>query len=547
MPSSTNHTVASLLGSDASAPVSPDVVVSGVSMDSRLVRAGDVYLAVAGAISHGIAFADAAIAAGAVAVVVDHTDIKTFSSDIERLQQAGVVVASVNALKKKLGFIAARFYDNPSHSLKVVAVTGTDGKTSVCQFVAQAVNAVGGKCGYIGTIGWGYRNLNKTELTTPDAVSIQKMLAQMRDEGAKVVALEASSHGLEEGRLDALSIDIAVLTNLGRDHLDYHKDLQSYKKAKARLFEWQSLHTIVVNGTDDLGRELATATSNKCIVFVPQYLSSGNSVDARTGESLVAGKDQCFAQNDQFVDAASAANATMASRLRNSRGQTPDLLSTESILHSAAGMQFELLSNEQRFTQHTTLLGEFNIDNLLATFGVLKALGQAANDASVAIDQVLPVPGRMERFNSDDYATAVVDYSHTPQALEAAIAVLRKHCEGALWVVFGCGGDRDPGKRAPMGRAAELADHIVVTDDNPRTEKPAEIHEQIVSGMATPSTARVIANRADAITYAMDTAAANDLVLIAGKGHEDYQIIGTKKQAFSDRDVIQRLTAGRAS
>ncbi len=492
--------LATLFDGFAVSDVSADSAVSGVSLDSRLVRAGDVYLAVAGATSHGMQFADAAIALGASAVAVDTSDTDQFAGDIDRLQAGGIPIVAVTELKQQSGFIAARFYGEPSHQLNIVAVTGTDGKTSVCQFVAQAINAIGGACGYIGTLGWGYLSLNETQLTTPDAVSLQQMLAQMRDAGADTVALEASSHGLAERRLDALNIDIAVLTNFGRDHLDYHKDTQSYKNAKARLFEWPSLHSIVVNGSDEFGLELAKLTSQNCYKFL-----------------------SIRAANDATQD---SVNATLRAAELN---------------QSDAGMQFVLFENEQPFNQQTSLLGDFNIDNLLAAYGVLRALGKAANDASVALHSVTSVPGRMECFQSDAHATAVVDYSHTPQALTAAIAALRNHCDGALWVVFGCGGDRDPGKRGPMGRAAEQADHVVVTDDNPRTEKSAEILAQIVAGMAAPDAAHVIADRSSAISYAMQTAAANDLVLIAGKGHEDYQIVGSDKHYFSDRDFVQQL------
>jgi len=302
-------------------------------------------------------------------------------------------------------------------------------------------------------------------------------MATMRDAGVDVIALEASSHGLQEGRLDAVDINIAVLTNFGRDHLDYHKSLEAYKAAKAGLFDWPGVSAIVVNGADELGSTLAAR----------------------------------FANNDavrKIVFSSSALDAPIVDK------QNCDIAS---------------------------LMGVFNVSNLLACHGVLRALGHAANDASNCLSHVRAVPGRMEQFQFDGRPTAIVDYAHTPQALGAAINAVRNHCSGALWVVFGCGGDRDAGKRAPMGKAAEMADHIVVTDDNPRTENSADILAHIVAGMDEPSRATVIADRSSAIEYALNNANSNDLVLVAGKGHEPYQVIGTDVIEYSDRDTVRRL------
>ncbi|MCL4153169.1 UNVERIFIED_CONTAM: hypothetical protein GTU68_031967 [Idotea baltica] len=317
------------------------------------------------------------------------------------------------------------------------------------------------------------------------------MMAQLRDAGAHVIALEASSHGLEEGRLDAVDINVAVLTNFGRDHLDYHDTLAQYKSAKARLFSWPGVQSVVLNGQDELGQELATTLADSAPV------SSSVHADLR--------------------------------------------LHAESIELHNQGMRFGLVDNGTRFEQQSNLMGSFNVENLLACYGVLRALGMAANDASASLESVEQVPGRIEQFNGVNKPTVIVDFAHTPQALAAVMDAVRKHCEGSLWVVFGCGGDRDPGKRAPMGHAAEQADHIIVTDDNPRTEKSETILADIVAGMDKPDRAIVIADRTQAIGYALSHAASNDVVLVAGKGHEDYQIIGTKKRDFSDRLVVRRF------
>jgi len=507
--STTTMPLATLLGSfveDRSALASADktVTASGVCLDSRLLNAGDVYLAMGGGTAHGLQFIEAVLDKGACAVVVDDAGIATHSEALAKVRAAGKPVLHVAQLKQRAGEIAARFYQNPSRQMQVVAVTGTDGKTSVCRFVANALNGAGHPCGYIGTLGWGINELAETQLTTPDAVSIQRMMAQLRDEGATVVALEASSHGLQEGRLDAVNIDVAVLTNFGRDHLDYHNSLTEYKNAKARLFDWPGIRFVVLNGKDELGSEIAVKIADRAdcssIVFIAR-----------------AAATECL-----DIDA-------------------DILIHADSVELRANGLQFGLIDNGTRFEQRSNLMGSFNVDNLLACHGVLRALGQAANDASANLHHIEQVPGRIEQFSANNKPTAVVDYAHTPQALAAVIDAVRHHCSGKLWVVFGCGGDRDPGKRAPMGAAAEAADHIIVTDDNPRTELSEDILRQIVAGMQQPKRATVIADRAAAIEYALSHAGENDLVLIAGKGHEDYQIVGTKKHDFSDRACVAQF------
>ncbi len=492
---------------DAAVNASGVGLASGVCLDSRLMKAGDVYLAMAGASSHGMQFVDAALASGACAVVVDDQGAQEYADTIETLRGSGHLVVQVAQLKRHCGAIAARFYQEPSQQLAVVAVTGTDGKTSVCRFVADALNGSGQSCGYIGTLGWGLSELNETQLTTPDAVSLQQIMASLRDKGATVVALEASSHALSEGRLDAVHIDVAVLTNFGRDHLDYHHSLQAYKDAKASLFNWPQLSHVVLNGDDELGRELSRQSNQRSSYSRVLFYASG--APDKASDSVSALADICVHAED--VD-----------------------------LHND-GIRFSLVDNGERFKQQSALLGSFNVENLLACHGVLRALGHAANDASVALNHVRSVPGRIEKFSAHNRPTAIVDFAHTPQALAAVIAAVRRHCEGELWVVFGCGGDRDAGKRAPMGAAAERADHVVVTDDNPRTEDSKSILDQIVAGMARPELAVVIADRAQAINHALSHAAANDLVLIAGKGHEDYQIIGTQKRDYSDRDTVAQF------
>lgn len=505
-----NWTLQTLLSDQARESV-PDVAVHGVCLDSRLVTSGDVYLAVDGATTHGMRYALAAVAAGAVAVVTtpgaldDHADI------VEQLRAEGTPVVAIDELKQHSAAIASRFYGAPSGQLTIIAVTGTDGKTSVCRFIAQTFSALNRRCGYIGTIGWGLGDsLQPTELTTPDAVTLQKMLAAMRDQGAELVALEASSHALAEGRLDNVAIDVAVLTNLGRDHLDYHQTVEHYQASKARLFRWPSLSAMVVNGSDAMGQQLLSS-----IDALEQYAFAANadsSTDALRGQS---------ATGAHWIEATDVCATQEGLSFTVREGHAPDVLSGE----VKAG-----------------LLGSFNVDNLLACYGCLRACQVAANEARHALSSVTPVEGRMERFGGGDGPTVVVDFSHTPQALQVAIAAARHHCTRQLWVVFGCGGDRDPGKRAPMAAAAEAADNIVLTDDNPRTENSQSIINEVMSGFTDPAAVTVIPNRAEAIAHAVAEATAGDLVLIAGKGHEDYQIIGSTKYPFSDRcEVLAAL------
>jgi len=497
----------------------PALDVSGVCLDSRQANAGDLYLAVGGEATHGLRYVADALTRNIAAVAAPVGDIDAFAEARAALAAADVPLIEIPELKALVGRIAARFYGEPSEQLHVVAVTGTDGKTSVCRFIANALDSLGQRCGYIGTLGWGFANdLADTQLTTPDAVSLQRMLATLLTHGADAVALEASSHGINERRLDELSIDVAVLTNFGRDHLDYHQSLDDYRAAKARLFHWPTLSSIVVNGDDELGWELARKAEHKS-----QELALPRGVVFHAGHE------------DATESSVSAAPTTAA----QVRGMLT--VRAENAVLSASGLLFELVDGEHRYQQTSRLLGRFNIDNLLACHGVLRVLGHAANDASAAINEVEPVPGRMERFAAPAKPTVVVDYAHTPQALTAALAAARHHCQGNLWVVFGCGGDRDPGKRAPMGSAAEIADRIVVTDDNPRTEPSADILEQILAGMQNPARAEVIANRREAIHYALTTAAADDLVLVAGKGHENYQIVGTERLDYSDRETVGQL------
>jgi len=506
--------------------------VEGIGLDSRLLERGDLYLAVAGASTHGIRHAEEALARGAVAIAIDPSDVGRFDPIAARahaaLVEAGAPLVEVPALAARAGAIAARFHAHPDRALTLVAVTGTDGKTSTCRFVAAALEALGTPCGYVGTLGWGRgERLERTALTTPDGVSLQRMLAALRDRGARAVALEASSHALASGRLDGVAIDVAVLTNLGRDHLDYHGDLGAYRRAKGRLFEFPSLTAVVLNGADAFGRELAATTP-------PSLARVLYAVDpSRAGSSDGPG---------EIADADPGANPDARAERPDAFGGRAQIGATE-IRATPRGLSFTLVDGACRRAVDSALMGRFNVANLLACHATLRALGHSPEAAADTLGELPSVAGRMERFAAEARPVVVVDYAHTPQALAAAIAAAREHCTAALWVVFGCGGDRDSGKRAPMGRAAEAADHVVVTDDNPRGEASADIIAAVLDGMRDRDRATVIPDRRRAIAYAVRTAAPADLVLIAGKGHEDYQIVGERRLALSDRHCVDELLA----
>ena len=473
----------------------PELKVQGVCLDSRLVEQGDLYLALDGADTHGMRFAESAVASGAVAIATTPESIDAFAETIQTLEARKIPVIAIENLGQCCAGIASRFYREPDQSMTLIAVTGTDGKTSVCRFISQAFSSVGLHCGYIGTLGWGMGDkLNSTELTTPDVATLRRILARLRDQGASIVALEASSHGLAEGRLNGLSLDVAVLTNLGRDHLDYHKTMDAYRDAKAALFKWPGLSSIVANAGDAFGQQLLqqSAPTQRFAYQVTTNPVQDNVVDIRA----------------------------------------------ENIVAHDAGLRFNLIDDARSEVIDASLLGRFNVENLLACYASLRACSIAANEARHGLMSVTPVDGRMERFGGENLPTVVVDFSHTPQALSTAIESVRIHCKAQLWVVFGCGGDRDPGKRAPMATAAESADHVVLTDDNPRTESSLDIITATMQGFANPDAVVVIADRAKAIRHAVQNAQADDLVLIAGKGHEDYQIIGKTKHPFSDRAEV---------
>ena len=474
----------------------PAVPLHGMSLDTRRLAPGELFAALPGQRRHGLAFIGDALAAGAAAVAWDPEGVEEPAEAASAAEAAGVPLVAVPGLQRHLSAIAGRLHREPSRDLEVIAVTGTDGKTSVTHFAAQLLGEPDAHWGVIGTLGYGrIGRLQAAELTTPDAAALQQALAACRDAGASGVAMEASSHALEQGRLAGTAVDLAVLTQLGRDHLDYHGSMEAYAEAKSRLFELPSLRARVLNLDDALGQRLYERAAGA--VFT--YSAEGAAAD----------------------------------------------LAAEAVTPLANGLRVELRLGGVRRSVHLPLLGRFHVANALAALGAALALGRPLDAVLERLAGLQPVPGRMEHLPAGDGAPlVVVDYAHTPGALEQALAALREHTEGRLTVVFGCGGDRDPGKRPLMGEvAARLADRVVITDDNPRTEPPAAIREAIAAGAG--DTAEIVADRGEAIRTAVEAAGPADAVLVAGKGCEAVQEGPDGRAPFSDRDAAARLLGGQ--
>lgn len=492
-----------LLGDVPAAESVPDRVIAGISLDSRGVIAGGMFLACAGISSHGLDYLDQAIRLGASVVLWEPV-----AGLLAPRVPEGVVAIEVPKLSERAGSIAARFYNRPSEQMAVIGVTGTNGKTSVSHLAAQALSIHGRRCAVAGTLGYGFiDSLEPATHTTPDAVKLQALFAQLLGSGADAVAMEVSSHALEQHRVAGIGFDTAVFTNLTRDHLDYHGDLDSYATAKKQLFHMPGLRAAVVNADDPTGREILSGLP-AAVRSVP------------------------FATHTESLRDVAAETAILATDIR----------------FDAQGVIVDARVGDDNATLRAPLYGRFNALNLLAVFGVLLSLGLSVTDAARAVSGVHPVRGRMERFGGGDRPLVIVDYAHTPDALAQILAAAREHCAGRLFCVFGCGGDRDRGKRPEMGRIAEAAaDAVIVTDDNPRTEDGDAIVAEILAGVSEgAASVRVERDRAEAIALAIREARAGDVVVIAGKGHEDYQVVGTRREHFSDSETARALLGAAA-
>lgn len=466
-----------------------ELEISNLTLNSNDVAENSVFIAVKGANHHGLNYAKAAIEKGAIAILFDNEDAKLAD---EILADSNVLKIPVTDLAKNLGEIAACFYGEPSKKMNVIGITGTNGKTSCSQFLAQTLES----CGVIGTIGWGkIGNLQETLNTTPDALTVQKMLATLKNDGCENVAMEVSSHGLAQGRVNGVQFKGAIFTNFSQDHLDYHGTMEAYLETKLKLFNSPNLEFAVINLDDEM--------SGKIIAVIPENIE----IVGVTTKNKIA-----------------------------PRGQT---LYAENIELNLSGIQCDAVWQNQKQPLYIPLIGKFNLENVLCVLATMFKLGIDLDDAARRLKNVKPVAGRMEKFGGENnQPLVIVDYAHTPDALEKVLSGLRLHTKEKLSVVFGCGGNRDKGKRAQMGRVAEeLADYVIITDDNPRFEASEDIIQDILNGFFN-NEAKVIYDRATAIKRAIEQAKAGDCVLIAGKGHEDYQEINGEKFPFSDAQCV---------
>ncbi|SAL56560.1 UDP-N-acetylmuramoylalanyl-D-glutamate--2, 6-diaminopimelate ligase [Caballeronia turbans] len=474
--------------------------------DTRSLKSGDVFLAYAVDGADNRPYLDAALAAGAAAALYQP---ERFAGKPDQSK-----TLAVKALNELAGPIASAWYGEPTASMLTVGVTGTNGKTSCSQWIATALTALGRPCAIVGTLGIGMPGkLVHSGFTTPDAPQLQRNLAQLKAQGAEGVAMEVSSHALHQGRVNGVDFDVAIFTNLTQDHLDYHGTFDAYEAAKARLFAWPSLKTAIVNRDDAAGRRLIESLR-------------GNVRTIAYGVEMPA-------------DAAPSADAK--------------LLATQ-VRATATGTAFHLSSDWGEADVEVGTLGTFNVGNLLSVLGVLLEVGVPFDAAIARIEKLESVNGRMERLGGriqSDEPLVVIDYAHTPDALDKTLTALRPIAQargGELVCMFGCGGDRDATKRPLMGAIAErLADQVVITSDNPRSEDPQAIIDQIAAGMTDAAKARRIEDRASAILQAIRSAAREDVVVLAGKGHEATQEIMGKKRAFSDQDHARLALAARAT
>jgi len=494
---STSWRLAGLLDGIVAIPDALDVPVTGLGADSRSLRAGQIFLARRGASTDGARFLDAAVAAGAAALVIAGEPGCRRRSD-------GVVEVRVPDVAVCTGVLADRFFGHPSRELEVVGVTGTNGKTSTAHFIAQALSGEDARpCGLLGTLGYGTPGaLRASRLTTPDAIAVHGQLAELRAAGARQAVMEVSSHALDQGRVEGVGFDGAVFTNLTRDHLDYHGDMAAYGDAKSKLFDSGGLRYAVINEDDAFGAQLLTA--RRADVQTLRY-----GVDSH-GETRPPAGGLAWIRA-HIID--------------------PDATDISLSVRGSFG--------EGRLT--SGLVGRFNAYNLLAALGALLCMGWSLQSALQRLAVAEAPAGRMQRFGgAPDLPLMVVDYSHTPDSLARALESLRNQCAGKLWCVFGAGGDRDRGKRPMMGAAAAAhADVIVLTDDNPRGEDGDRIVDDIRGGI--PEKLRVVIerDRGSAIALALAGAGPDDVVLVAGKGHENYQEIQGQRLPFSDAAAVR--------
>ena len=474
-------------------PETAAMEISGLTLDSRRVAPGDVFVAVPGASGDGRNHIDDAIRAGAGLVLAEDVDtgVRTHGD---------VPVVMVPELSRNLGWLAARFHDNPGADLQVLGITGTNGKSSTAWFLRDALEADGVSCALIGTLGLFHGGSHReTVHTTPDPLALHAALADFRDAGARAVVMEVSSHALDQDRLQAVPVAVAVFTNLSHEHLDYHQDMEAYYQAKAQLFRRSGLELAVINLDDEAGRRLAgeLPATLRCL----GYSGGGGAADVKVLDFR----------------------------------PTP------------MGMECTLCVGTEELALRLPLYGRFNLDNVLAVAAVLHGQGREVAALEQALAAITPVPGRMEPVSgSGEGPRVLVDYAHTPDALEHALRAVREHFRGAVRCVVGCGGERDRAKRPLMAAVAErCADQVVLTSDNPRGESPEGIIREMQQGLARPEQAEVCVDRPQAVARAVRDAAPEDVVLVAGKGHERWQEVAGVRHPMDDRKLARAALEAR--
>lgn len=473
-----------------------DLPVTGLTLDSRQVTSGDLFLALRGANIDASQFIVAAQEAGAAAVIMEG------ESALGDAKIKIPVFASVN-LRQQVGLIADRFYHWPARRIKLIGITGTNGKTSTSYFLAQTLQSLKKKCAVLGTTGYGLLgNLQTASHTTPDPLRLRQLLNEFVQQNIDYVSMEVSSHALQQERVTNLDFAVAVLTNLSRDHLDYHGNMENYAASKQKLFHWPNLTHVVLNMDDAFGRQLLSEKSGDGIIVysLDRKVSDGRFAKFVFGEILQSNKQ---------------------------------------------GYKLKLVTHQGSAECKLNLLGEFNISNVLAVTAVLLSLEFQIEQIAESLIHCQAVPGRMQSFGgSHGLPTVIVDYAHTPDALEKALQALMAHktSAGKIWLVFGCGGDRDQGKRPLMGKVAEkFAHHVVLTNDNPRSETDSDIVHDIMAGITQSSQVIIMLDRQQAIRYSIMQAQEDDIVLVAGKGHENYQLIGEQRHHFSDIETVTQV------
>ena len=480
------------------AAVSEDCTIKALILDSRKVTPGALFIAFKGTVSDGRDFIAAAIQNGAAAILCA-------AEDAPALPKAAIPILKISDLQNKLGEMAARFYAHPARTIPVLGVTGTSGKTSCTHFLSQALTELKQPCGLIGTLGSGFfGKLGAAGLTTPDAITLQATLRNFVDQGAKAVAMDVSSHSIDQGRVNGMPFELGIFTNLSQDHLDYHHDMATYAAVKKRLFTELPTKLAIINVEDPIGLSyLAPVAKLKPVI-------------AYSIEKVALPVD---------IEA----------------------VYTKTAKFSLHGINAQVVTPWGEGELELALIGRFNLSNALAVIAALGSLKFTLPEILMAIRHLRPVSGRMQIVSEPNEPLVVVDYAHKPDALLQVLKALNAHKKGKLICVFGCGGERDRAKRPIMARIAEEnADQVIVTNDNPRHEAPAAIVAEIMSGFKHPERVTVEYDRANAIAFALQSASNDDCILIAGKGGETYQLIGDESRPFCDATVAKSILQGSA-